>query len=500
MYDLKFNPENYQIKRCELDGREVIYRAFENIVYCANPVSAVQKLNLYVPEIYYQGESINGYQLHTAPIFAPNTVGGYMEGPAMQVGEDYFGHKPNTAFEALYHGYVVMCAGIRGRNTGRKSNEFFVGGTNDEKSTKEGVLTGRAPALIVDMKAAIRYLRWNKDLVPGDVEKIITNGTSAGGALSALAGATGNAKEYEPYLKAIGAAKARDDIFAASCYCPIHNLENADAAYEWLFEKETTCHRIKFEKTPQGVKKIAILDELDEEKKLLSKKLKAAFPSYVNQLQLQDETGNKLTSDENGEGSFKDYVMNFVLKSATKEKKTLDSQTRLQKLAVPGSAIESQEYITFQGEEAVAIDMDSFVAKITRMKRVPAFDSLTLECCENEEFGDENVFARHFTEFSMKHSKLKAEMADEEKIKLLNPIPFIENGNCDVAKNWRIRHGAFDRDTSLAIPVILATLLQNKGYQVDFCLPWGLPHSGDYDLKELFEWIDCLAKNQKSEK
>lgn len=126
--------------------------------------------------------------------------------------------------------------------------------------------------------------------------------------------------------------------------------------------------------------------------------------------------------------------------------------------------------------------------------------SLTLECCENEEFGDENVFARHFTEFSMKHSKVKAEMADKEKIKLLNPIPFIENGNCDVAKNWRIRHGAFDRDTSLAIPVILATLLQNKGYQVDFCLPWGLPHSGDYDLKELFEWIDCLAKNQKNEK
>lgn len=41
---------------------------------------------------------------------------------------------------------------------------------------------------------------------------IITNGTSAGGALSALAGATGNAKEYEPYLKAIGAAEEKDDI------------------------------------------------------------------------------------------------------------------------------------------------------------------------------------------------------------------------------------------------------------------------------------------------
>lgn len=49
---------------------------------------------------------------------------------------------------------------------------------------------------------------------------------------------SGNAKEYEPYLKAIGAAEEKDDIFAASCYCPIHNLEYADATYEWLFQKE----------------------------------------------------------------------------------------------------------------------------------------------------------------------------------------------------------------------------------------------------------------------
>ena len=64
----------------------------------------------------------------------------------------------------------------------------------------------------------------------------------------------------------------------------------------------------------------------------------------------------------------------------------------------------------------------------------------------------------------------------------------------DTTKNWRIRHGAFDRDTSIAIPVILATMLKNKGYEVDFSLPWGLPHSGDYDLEELFAWIDKLAK------
>jgi hypothetical protein len=63
------------------------------------------------------------------------------------------------------------------------------------------------------------------------------------------------------------------------------------------------------------------------------------------------------------------------------------------------------------------------------------------------------------------------------------------------AGNFRIRHGAIDRDTSLAIPVILMINLQNHGISVDFHLPWGVPHSGDYDLTELFEWMDKICNN-----
>lgn len=48
--------------------------------------------------------------------------------------------------------------------------------------------------------------------------------------------------------------------------------------------------------------------------------------------------------------------------------------------------------------------------------------------------------------------------------------------------------------TSLAIPTILATSLMNAGKEVDFALPWGLPHSGDYDVAELFSWIDSLCR------
>ena len=67
---------------------------------------------------------------------------------------------------ALSKGYVVAAPGARGRTT----------------QAADGTYTGKAPALIVDMKAAVRYLRHNAGKLPGDTEKIISNGTSAGGA------------------------------------------------------------------------------------------------------------------------------------------------------------------------------------------------------------------------------------------------------------------------------------------------------------------------------
>jgi len=161
-------------------------------------------------------------------------------------------------------------------------------------------------------------------------------------------------------------------------------------------------------------------------------------------------------------------------------------------LAVPGSEIQKQDYLKIEDGEVLDFDWDKFVGKITRMKTTPAFDAVNLDSPENEEFGDSDVFARHFTKFSMEHDTANGSMADEKMIKLLNPTKYI--GVADTAKHWRIRHGAFDRDTALAIPVILATLLQNKGYNVDFELPWGLPHSGDYDTEELFDWIDRICK------
>ncbi len=130
------------------------------------------------------------------------------------------GKQQSAVLVALSKGYIVASAGARGRTT----------------SDKNGTFTGKAPAVIVDLKAAVRYLKFNDQVMPGDANKIISNGTSAGGALSVLLGATGNNPDYEPYLKALGAADATDNIFAVSAYCPITNLDNADKAYEWQFD------------------------------------------------------------------------------------------------------------------------------------------------------------------------------------------------------------------------------------------------------------------------
>lgn len=443
---LRFPAEEYRVLSFKADGLVFALRAWENIPYCANPADGIQRLHLYAPECYFHGESLNGYTAQTAPIFVPNLVGGYMPGPAaVPAAED---GKPNTVLAALMHGYVTACAGIRGRST--------PGGA------------GKAPALIVDMKAAVRYLRHNRALIPGNTERMITSGTSAGGALSALTGASGNASAYQPYLEAIGAADERDDVFAANCYCPIINLENADPAYEWQFGRERFYRGWHGE----GV--------MDDAQAALSQPLAALFPDYLNSLALQDENGQPLRLEKDGTGSFWDEVCRQVLLSARRAQKE------------QGAAWRTPDYLQEEDGVITGIDWPGYVHAITRMKTPPAFDALDLTSPENDVFGH-----AHFTAFALSHSKAGGRLADPSAVRLINPMAQLDAPG--LARHWRIRHGSFDRDTSLAVPVMLAHSLRMHGCRVDFHLPWGLPHAGDYDLPDLFAWIDGICRAEASE-
>ena len=94
----------------------------------------------------------------------------------------------------------------------------------------------------------------------------------------------------------------------------------------------------------------------------------------------------------------------------------------------------------------------------------------------------------------LEHSTVNGQIADSKIVKMMNPMYYIGTKGVTTSKYWRIRHGAVDKDTSLAIPAILALKLENLGKNVDFASPWATPHSGDYDLDELFTWIDGIVQ------
>ncbi|HUX36506.1 MAG TPA: hypothetical protein VMV44_01270 [Rectinemataceae bacterium] len=134
------------------------------------------------------------------------------------------------------------------------------------------------------------------------------------------------------------------------------------------------------------------------------------------------------------------------------------------------------------------------------MKPAQAFDGLALGTGENSLFGSCVVNARHFTAFGMIHDIAGGTMADPNVVRLMNPMNYIETRDAICTGFWRIRHGTADRDTSLAISTILATRLANNGCSVDFAMPWAQGHGGDYDLDELFSWVDSICRQVPSKR
>lgn len=439
-----------------LDGKTVKYRAYETIYYVANVVdSTYQYLNVYVPESAYT----NGGK---TPIFLRTYVGGYFSAKASAPSNT------DASGRALREGYVLVIPGARGWNAKV---------TKPDGST---VYPGRAPAGLVDLKAAIRYLRHNDASMAGDAERIITDGTSAGGAMSALLGATGNHPAYEPYLRALGAANERDDVFAAVSYCPITDLDHADMAYEWLYSG-----------TNSGVRALSAAQAA------ISTELAAQFPAYQNSLGLRQPDGTPLTAE-----NYRDYLKSFLVKSAQKAK-----DAGLDIPASTGVKLNTG-FRGSPGEFVLDMDLDTYLGYVvgrTPLKTPPAFDKMGAlspdATPENQVFGDPAGKPMNFTDFTLRkatgNASATVDKAVNERVYLLNPMNFIGDKQATTTKNWYIRHGAIDRDTGFQVAINLYTKLLNNGYAVNFALPWNRPHSGDYDLNDVFSWIDQVVKRSK---
>ena len=248
--------------------------------------SDYETLGIYVPGPYFTGKD-NGNGTYTVTVNASGAVGSFTAATAPPVfpvnTPGYSAQKPPTEYSYdtikayMEAGFIYVLAGLRGKDSNSQT------------------YSGNAPWGVADLKAAVRYRRYNASSIPGDAAKVYVFGHSGGGAQSAVAGASGDSELFAPYLAVLGAAttdtsgKALSDAVAgAMCWCPITSLDSANAAYEWNMGQFASS-----DTRAEGTWTRAY-----------SQDLAAAFPAYLNGLKLTDSQGKPLTLESSSQGTF----------------------------------------------------------------------------------------------------------------------------------------------------------------------------------------------------
>ena len=409
------------------NGQAVEYTAYERLYYVANVEdSAYQYMNVYVPKGATQKTPIllRTYAREDRP-----------QEPTEPTGLDATGR-------ALAEGYVVAIPGGR---------------------------FASAHVQLLDLKAAVRYLRLFDKKMAGSAERIIADGTGVGGALVSMLGTTGNHPDYEQQLEEMGAADKKDDVYACICYSPLLNKEQEDLAYEWLFNCTNNQTR-----------------PLTAEQAMRSNELAAQYASYLNSLELKNPTDGMLMKADN----FRSYIKWQLIKAAQTAKNA-------------GAIIPDSIGFTFSD---VAEELSASQAA------TPAPQQLTMEerlrnaakylnpprqgrKVETKPVGEYlvNLDIETYLNFLAATQRMREPAEAGDRAMAYN----VETGDrtAQTAPHWYIRHGAMDCQTSFATTTAFAVKLQNQGKEVNFLLAWNRTFGGDYALDELFDWMAFIVHN-----
>jgi len=507
---LIFNSSNWSY-----DSTNNVYYQI-GVNYCSNPqTTTYQSLGIYIPGEYMTCSSssskysctINSsgkkgsYTASNAPFVMPVDTSGYS---AMKAPTSY---SYNKVSNFLAKGIIYIYAGCRGR---------FEGGET---------YSAGAPWGVTDLKAAIRFLRYNSASLPGDLSRLYTFGHSGGGAQSCLMGVTGNSKLFTDYLNSIGAAMTDDDgneikdnIKGSQCWCPITNLDTADAAYEWnMGQYYSTGTRASGTFT-----------------KSLSNDLVSEYVSYVNNIKLKDSSGNELVLTNTNEGTYYDYLKSVIEESLNNfisdttfpytpssssgggppNKNLLRNLDTYQTVSDYIASLNSdKEWITYDSStnKYKISSVGDFVTHCkSASKSVGAFDNLSKSQAENKLFGiDGTTYTKHFdkimanllTNKQSTYSSLSnwdssyptdytndLALTDtlgktiEERVNIYNPMYYLIDyysgyKSSDVADYFRINTGITQSDTSNVVEMNLYLALLNYGKKVEFTTVWNQGHT-----------------------
>lgn len=526
---LQFDASKYTTVNVTVDGTAVKLRQYR-IVYVAKPIKmAATQLTLggtttalsdpyaYQTMIVSVPESAVSDQ-KAAIYFAVNNGGWFTSAVATTVTEGRaFVSTSNTdnIGAALKAGYVVVNVGTRSRGA----------------RAEDGRWAGKAPAPVVDAKAAIRYLRLNDAAMPGSAERIVVNGTSGGGGLTAAVAASGNSADYLPFLAEVGAAGVRstdgvlssrikDDVFAAVAYCPINNLGNADAGYEWEYAAVRSDANtgalggVAYSAGPQPAAATAIA---------------ALFPAYVSGLGLKLDNGTALTT-----ANLREATSALLKQEIERQIAAGTAVPQLGENFVTSRATLANDWLTLSGSGTSAVvsalDYAKFVkyaATNQALKTVVAFDAIGVtgnkdtagnwrSSGETNLFGSSSFAYQNFSEWSWANNAVAGDGSGPDdtgqawsaylagsgaslatQLKLINPLAYL-NTAADSAPYWYVRHGMVDRDTAYSMQTLLYYAIKNDASVKDlsFKYPYLVGHSGNYDVQEAFAWIKAkLAAN-----
>ena len=464
-----------------------------NVVYCEKPVDPkLQSMTIYVPAEYMtknadgtvtvnasgtmrsvdEAGAVTTYTAQTAPIIYENTIDAYNESTGFSLAQSNKGGKIGTFNDFLKSGYILVDIGSRGKNT----------------TTADG----SAPAAIVDLKAGIRFLKANDAAMAGDANKIVEMGVSAGGAMAALLAASGNSPLYDPYLREIGAVMdSSDDVYCALVYCPIADLDHADAEYEWLHSTETSYK--------QGWGPNAATADFSDSayNMALQAALIESYEQYLASLGIDKDA----------------FHAGFeAIATACVQDYAADHPDEARDFA------DKYDYIAAgkDGKLSVTSLEDLISGSAARGKPIPAFDSGN--GTENQLF-TVNGKPAHFStntyhvlqklaeDWPEAASSLDSYQKDltESQIKreqLMNPMAFLADGKTDIAPYWRFRNGTTDGDAGGIAAMLMNYVLSDMdGVTSEYELVWGVGHqAADYSYQDVQMYINSICGTpEKSE-
>ncbi|MGW1624054.1 esterase [Streptomyces sp. NPDC002172] len=511
-------------------------------VYVANPATTdYENLSIYVPGAYLRATANSDGTTYTATVDPKGTVGAYSGRTAPIVipvnTPGYAAQKPATSYsyssvsQYLKAGHIYVWPGLRGRD----------GST--------GTRSDAAPWGVTDLKAAVRFLRYNRSVLPGSTDDIVLFGMSGGGAQGTVAGASGDSPLYHPYLRTIGAAMAdahgrplSDAVAGVMAWCPITSLHEANLSYEWnMGQFASTGTRASGTWTSA-----------------YSTDLAKAWPRYVNRLGLRDERGRRLKLTESAGGvhlggSYYDHLIEVITTSLNNFLSDNTFPYTVTTMGGPpgsgqtGSSTTYEtvdDYIAYLNTDSTWVTYDAATntatvsglegfarSQKTASKPVGAFDGYSRGQTENGVFAMGLDAPAHFapltrdvvkanestyTTYSGWSSDYGSAAYDSDFAKkdsvgkdmawradAYNPLYYLSPAfggyrRSQVARHWRIRTGIMQGDTANTTEINIRLALLNYGIRdVDFATVWAQGHTmaertGD-STTNFIDWVESVT-------